>query len=85
MAMLNVSLTPAAEARLRERAAASGQPLDAYAATVLERAATAPSLDEIMARVRQQVAEAGMGDDEFDAFVEQVRDEAFQERQRRRA
>jgi hypothetical protein len=85
MTMLSLSLSPAAEARLRERAAASGQPLDAYAAAVLEQAATTPSLDEILAPVRRQVADAGMTDGEFDAFVEEVRDEAHQERRRRGA
>jgi len=85
MAMLSLSISSTAEARLRERAAASGQLLDAYAAAVLERAATTPSLDEILAPVRRQVAEATMSDGEFDAFVEDVRDEAYQERQRRGA
>ena len=78
---MHLSLSPAAEARLRERAAFSGQPLDAFASALLERAATAPTLDEVLAPVRRQVDESGMTDDEFDAFVSDVRDEAFADRQ----
>jgi len=37
---LNVSLSPEAEASLRQKAAAAGQPLDVYASHVLEQIAT---------------------------------------------
>jgi hypothetical protein len=39
---LAVPISPQAEAKLRERAAAAGQPLDVYAARVLEAAAVNP-------------------------------------------
>jgi len=82
---LSISLSPAAEAKLRQKAAANGQPLDVCATTVLEQAATALSIDEILAPVRKQVADSGMSDSKLDAFIEDVREEAFQERQRRQA
>ena len=81
MTTLNVSLSPAAEATLRERAAATGQPLDAYATAVLERAAVLQSADEMMAPVRRRVAESGISDDDLDAFIDDVRNEAFRDRQ----
>jgi len=81
----SVTVSPIAEAKLREKAAASGQPLDVYASQVLEHAATTPSIDEILAPFRKQVAESGMSDQELDTFFEDVRDKAFQERHRRPA
>ena len=81
---LSVSLSAEAEARLRERAAASGQPLDVYASRVLEAAATAPSIDELLAPARRQIADSGMTDAQLDTFLEDVRDEVWHERQRKR-
>ena len=42
---LSVSLSAEAEAKLREKAAAVGQPLDAYASRVLEQAATGATVE----------------------------------------
>jgi hypothetical protein len=78
---LSISITPEAEARLRERAAACGQPLDVYAARVLEQAVTAPTLDELLAPARRQVAATGMTDREFDDLVNELRDEVWREKQ----
>jgi hypothetical protein len=77
---LSITLSPAAEDRLRAKAAATGQPLDAYASLILERAATSPSVEEVLAPFRKQVAESGMTDGELDAFFEEVREKAFQDR-----
>jgi len=78
---ISISLSPAAEAKLREKAAATGQPLDVYASKVLEHAATAPSVDEVLESFRRQVAASGMSDDELDAFFEDIRDKAYRDRQ----
>jgi hypothetical protein len=80
---LSISISPSAEAKLREKAAAIGQPLDEYASRVLEQEATKPTVDEVLAPFRKQVAESGMSDDELDDFFEGVREQAFQERRRR--
>jgi hypothetical protein len=40
---LNIALSPQIEARLREKAAAVGEPVDAYALRILEQAAAAPA------------------------------------------
>jgi hypothetical protein len=82
---LSISLTPQSEARLRQKAEAHGQSLDVYAARVLEQAASARTVDEVLAPFRKQVAESGMSDQELDTFFEDVREKAYQDRQRRPA
>ncbi|HEX4792268.1 MAG TPA: hypothetical protein VH370_00665 [Humisphaera sp.] len=82
---LSISLSPEVEAKLRERAAASGRSLDDYASQVLEIAATKPTVDDVLAAFRRQVAESGMNDDALDNFLEDVREKAFQDRKRRPA
>ena len=82
---LSITLSNEIEAKLRQKAAASGEPVDAYAAKVLERAITAPTVDELLAPFRQQVERSGMSDQELDEFFEDVREKAYQDRQRRPA
>ena len=81
---LSISLSREAEARLRERAAASGEPVDVYATRVLEAAVTAPTLDELLAPVRKQVEDSAMSDAQLDGLLEEVRDEVWQQRRRER-
>ena len=61
-------LSDRARAKLAEQAANSGQDISAVASDLIEHAVTRPSIDEIMAPVRKQVAESGMSDEELDAF-----------------
>ncbi len=82
---LSITLSPAAEAKLREKAAVSGEPLDSYATRLLEQAATTPTIDEVLAPFRKQVAESNMSDQRLDEFFENVREKAYQDRQRRPA
>jgi len=82
---LSITLSPGAEAKLRAKAAAIGQPLDEYASRVLEQAATTPTVDEVLAPFREQVAQSGMSNEELDAFFEDVREKAYQERRLRPA
>ena len=81
---ISISISPEAEAKLRERAAANGQPPDVYAAKVLEAAVTAPSIDELLAPARQQIAASGMNDRQLDEFLEELREEAWQQKRRQR-
>ncbi len=62
---LSLKISPDVEAKLRERAAASGEPVDVYASKVLAEAVTAPTIDELLAPVRQQVAASRMSEDEL--------------------
>jgi hypothetical protein len=57
---LSLNVPPHIEAKLRERAAATGQPLDVYAANVLAEAVTAPTIDELLAPARKDFAATGL-------------------------
>ena len=76
---INISLTPEAESKLRQRAAVLGQDLVTVASDLLEQAIARPSVDELLAPARKQVAESGMSDEQFDGFfrgvLKEVRDE----------
>jgi len=76
---ISISLTPEAESKLRQRAAVLGQDLGTVASDLLEQAITRPSVDELLAPARKQVAESGMSDEQLDGFfrgvLKEVRDE----------
>jgi hypothetical protein len=77
--MLAVPLQPATEAALRERAEARGQDAAVYAAQLIHDALNAPSVEELLAPFRRQVAESGATDAELDELAEELRNEAWQE------
>lgn len=62
---ISVPVTPAIEQRLRERAAAAGKDLASYAAEVIARDATRPSLDEILRPVREDFAKSGLSEEQL--------------------
>lgn len=76
---INISLTPEAETKLRQRAASLGQDPSIVASDLLEEAVRRPSVDELLAPARKQVAESGMSDQAVDSFfrdvLKEVRDE----------
>lgn len=65
---LRLRLTQQAKDKLTEQAAQSGRQLDDVASELLEQAVTRPSVDELLAPFRKQVAESGMSDEELDDF-----------------
>jgi predicted DNA binding CopG/RHH family protein len=67
--MITLRLSEQARAKLAEQAANSGQDISTAASDLIERAVTRPSIAEIMAPVRQQVADSGMTDQELDDFL----------------
>jgi hypothetical protein len=79
---LTLRLSEHARARLAERAAERGQDPEGYVSDLIERAVTRPSIDEVLAPFRKQVADSGMGDDELDGFL---RDELAAARRERKA
>ena len=81
---LQIALSPDVEARLRERAAASGSDMAAYAASLLDRALRQQSLDELLAPVRKAVAESGMSDEELGELLERAKHDLRRERHRAR-
>lgn len=77
---LSIVLSPRAEAKLKERAAAEGKDPVVYASELVEDAVTKPTLEEILAPFRAQVAESGMSDEQLDEFYEELRDEVWKDR-----
>ena len=71
---LLVPISPQVEAKLRERAAAEGKDPAAYASKLLEQAVTRPSLDELLAPLRQQFAASGTTDEELVRQITEARD-----------
>jgi predicted transcriptional regulator len=63
---VTLRLSENAKAKLTEQAVKSGQDISAVASDLIEHAVTQPSIDEIMAPVRKQVAQSGMSDQELD-------------------
>lgn len=76
---VTLELKPEIEKTLRERALAKGKNLDGYLIEIIEKdAGGIRSLDEILAPFRREVEESGITDDEFDEFVEDIRDDMHQ-------
>ena len=69
---ISISLTPEAETKLSQRAARLGQDLSIVGSDLLEEAVRRPSVDELLAPARRQVAESGMDDRALDDFFRAV-------------
>ena len=65
---VTLRLSDRARAKLAEQASRSGSDISAIASNLIESAVTRPTVDEILAPFRKQVAESGMSDGELDAF-----------------
>ena len=70
---LIVSVSPEIEAKLRRRAAAEGQDTSAYASKLLEQAVSRPSLEELLAPLRQQFAASGTTDEQLIQQITEAR------------
>ena len=81
---LSVSLSAQAEAKLKERAATAGKDPAAYASELLEDAVTRPTIDELLAPARRQIADSGMTDAQLDEFLDDLREKVWQDQQARR-
>jgi hypothetical protein len=79
---MTISIPEDVAARLQEQAARSGQTMPAYTARLLAETVKRPTVDDVLAPFRKQVAESGMSDQELDSFLEDVREKAYQDRQR---
>ena len=62
---LSIEIAPQTEARLRQQARAAGKDVPAYVAELVADAAAKPALDELLAPLRRQFAESGIGDEEL--------------------
>ena len=66
---------------LDEKARIAGLAREAYIRAVLSKdVSSEPSISEILARFRDQVASSGIGDNELDRLFSQAREEAYRDR-----
>ena len=65
---VTLRISEQARAKLAQQAANSGQDLGAVASDLIEQAVARPTIDELLAPYRKQVAESGMSDEELDNF-----------------
>jgi plasmid stability protein len=80
---LTIHLPESVERRLSEQAARDGKTVEALAGELIEKAVTPPgekSFREIMAPFAQEFAESGMTEEEWDAMIEQARQEVWEEK-----
>lgn len=83
---MTLRLSKDAEAKLSERAAASGLPLPAYLSTLVESLVETPrTLAEISGPVYQRFLESGTTDEQLSDELEQAKHEMRAERRGRRA
>ena len=79
---VSINLPPELEQTLRQQAARTGQDVSAFVLqAVREKIARARTFDEVCAPFARAVEAVGITDEEFDDFVEEVREEVWQEKQ----
>ena len=64
-----ISIPDSVLSLLKQRAATNGQTVTDYTSKLVADTVTSPTVDEVLAPFRKQVAESGMSDDELDDFL----------------
>jgi hypothetical protein len=92
---ITIGLPPDLEQKLLQAAASSGIAPDAYARKLIETGLDGSSspnqharprtFDEILAPVRRGFEESGLTEEELTALFEEAREDAWQERQQKKA
>jgi hypothetical protein len=77
--IITVKLADHVSQLLADRMKLTGQNLDDYVGNLIERELTRTSLDEKLAPFQQAIETSGISDEEFDALIEEAREERFQE------
>jgi predicted transcriptional regulator len=77
---LTVTLPSDLEAQVQQAAAKNGRDVEQYVLDAIKRAVLKPSLDEILAPVREQFAASGMTEEEFDQLIEEERQAIWEEK-----
>jgi hypothetical protein len=79
--MMNISIPDSIESRLVSEAQRLGLDASQYAQRLLEQALATPSVDEVLAPFRKQVADSGLSDEQLDSLFQNARDKAWKQRQ----
>ena len=80
---LVLELKPEIEKALRKKALANGKDFQYFVMETLEIHALKPSLEEILAPVRQDFEESGMSEDDLNVFIDDLREKVWQEKQQK--
>lgn len=70
---LTISISEKTANILRERAKADGRDVNDFVTDIVEEKALTPTLDELLAPVRQEVKDKGITEDELDDFMYSIR------------
>lgn len=78
---VTIQLKPETEKALKKKAADNKCDLNGYLMKIIEKEVSQPpTLDEILEPFRREVEESGITDEEFDAFVDEIREDVYQEK-----
>jgi len=82
--VLSLSISSETETKLNAKAAAAGVDIATYATKSLERIATRPTLDEVLAPLRAEFDRRGMTEQELAELLEKAKHEARAEERSRK-
>jgi hypothetical protein len=82
---LHISISKELEDKLRAPAAATGQPVEQVVVRLVEECVDRPSLEEMLAPVRDEFEASGMSEDELTDLLERAKHEMRAARRARRA
>ena len=82
---LTITLPTELEVKIKEAAARNGRDAEEYLIEAIEQALTRPSLDEILAPVRQQFAASGLTEEELSVLVKEERRAMWGEKHREKS
>jgi hypothetical protein len=83
--VLSVSISSETEIKLKAKAAIAGMDVQTFAARALEREASRPLLDELLAPLRAELDSSGMSEEELANLLETAKHRMRSERQGRKA
>ena len=78
---LTISISDKIGQILQQRAKAKGRDINDLVKDIVEDQALTPTLDELLAPVRQEVADKNITEDEIDAFMSDLRKKVRDEKQ----
>ena len=78
---LVLELKPEIEEALRKKARANGKDFQHFVIKTLETEALQPSLDEILAPVRQDFEESAMSEEDLNVFIDDLREKVWRDKQ----
>jgi hypothetical protein len=77
---IKISIPAELESVLRERAARFGKDADDYVSEIVAKHLEKPSLDELLAPIREDFSQSGISEDELNALIEEERQALWDEK-----